>query len=60
MATEVVGYLSGLTGVLATKSEEYIRRAPALVRTPIRAAIEAKPLQWLPEALSASFFEPYD
>ncbi len=44
----VLTYLVGLTGETAARAEEYVRRAPAAVRTPIRTAMEGEPLRWLP------------
>ena len=42
---EVVDYLASLTGDARAEAETYCRRAPAQIRTPYRAAIEAR-LGW--------------
>jgi len=44
---ELLDYLSSLTGPLRQKAEQYVRCAPAAIRTPYRAAIEAA-LGWFP------------
>jgi len=46
-AEAVLAYLRGLEGDTLDKAREYVTRAPADVRTPFRAAIEAE-LGWLP------------
>ena len=38
----VLTYLVSLTGETAARAEEYVRRAPAVVRTPVRTAIEGE------------------
>ena len=43
--SEVIEYLASLTGDVRAEAETYCRRAPAQIRTPYRAAIEAR-LGW--------------
>ncbi len=45
--TEALDYLRGLDGDARQRAETYIRRTPAQIRTPIRAAVEAH-LKWMP------------
>lgn len=45
--SDVVEYLSGLTGEQHRLAEEYVRKAPLQIRTPYRAAIE-RALGWTP------------
>ena len=44
-AGDVLDYLRGLDGETAARAREYVCRAPAEVRTPFRAVIEAE-LGW--------------
>lgn len=48
LTREALAYATGLTGEVASRAEEYVRRAPATVHTPVRAALERAPLRWLP------------
>jgi hypothetical protein len=48
-AGEVIGYLTGLSGIPMEKAKEYVRRAPVQIKTPYRARIEDE-LGWLAEA----------
>jgi hypothetical protein len=49
--TEVVAYLANLTGEQRVEAEKYVRRAPAQIRTPYRAALETQ-LGWQHEPSS--------
>jgi len=44
----VIAYLSGLPIEKRGKAEEYIRKTPVQIQTPIRTAIERSELRWTP------------
>ena len=57
LATQVVDHLRDLEEQSMRRAKEYVQFAPATVRTPVREAIEAEPLHWMPRALPSRLFE---
>lgn len=57
LATQVVDHLRDLDKQSKLRAKDYVQFAPVTVRTPVRLAVEADPLRWLPRELPSNLFE---
>ena len=57
LTPQVVEHLRNLDKPAMRRAKEYVQLAPSTIRTPVRTAIEGRPLQWLPRDIPGVLFD---